>query len=40
MEKMHATTNGHDRLRTIEKIDMEAKGGDPGIMITMALTAK
>jgi hypothetical protein len=40
MEKMRATTSGHDHQRMIEEIDMEAKGGDPIIMITMAPTAK
>jgi hypothetical protein len=40
MEKMRATTNGHDRQRMIEETDMEAKGGDPAITITMALTAR
>jgi hypothetical protein len=40
IEKMHVTTNEHDRQRTIEEIDMEAKGGDPAITITMALIAK
>jgi hypothetical protein len=40
MEKMHATTNGHDRQRMIDETDMKAKGGDPAIMITTALTAK
>jgi hypothetical protein len=40
MEKMRAITNGHDRLRMIEETDMEAKGGDPTITITMALTVK
>jgi hypothetical protein len=36
----YQTTNGHDRRRMIEETDMEAKGGDPAITITMALTAK
>jgi hypothetical protein len=40
MKKMRATTNEHDRQRIIEETDMEAKGGDPAIIITMALTAK
>jgi hypothetical protein len=40
MEKMRATTNGHDRQRMIEEIDMEAKGEDRAYTITMALTAK
>jgi hypothetical protein len=40
MEKMRATTNGHDHQRMIEEIDMEAKGGDPAITITMVLIAK
>jgi hypothetical protein len=40
MEKMRATTNEHDRQRMIEETDMEAKGGDPAITITMALIAK
>jgi hypothetical protein len=37
---MHATTNGHDHQRMIEETDMEVKGGDPAITITMAPTAK
>jgi hypothetical protein len=40
MENMRATTNEHDRQRMTEETDMEAKGGDPAITITMALTAK
>jgi hypothetical protein len=40
MEKMHATTHEHNRQRMIEETDMEAKGRDPAIMITMAPTAK
>jgi hypothetical protein len=40
MEKMRATTNGHDHQRTIEETDTEAKGGDPAITITTAPTAK
>jgi hypothetical protein len=40
MERMRATTNGHDRQRTIEETGTEAKGEDPAIMTTMALTAK
>jgi hypothetical protein len=40
MEKMRETTKGHDRQRMIEGTDMEAEGGDPAIMTTMALTAK
>jgi hypothetical protein len=40
MEKMSATTNGHDHQRMIEEKDMEAKGGDPAITITTAPTAK
>jgi hypothetical protein len=40
MEKMRATIKGHDRWRTIEETDMEAKGGDPAITITTALTGK
>jgi hypothetical protein len=40
MEKMRVTINRHDRQRIIEETDMEAKGGDPAITITMALTAK
>jgi hypothetical protein len=40
MEKMRATTNEHDHHRMIEETDMEAKGGDPAIIITMAPTAK
>jgi hypothetical protein len=37
---MNATTNGHDHQRSIEETDMEAKGGDPAIMITTAPIAK
>jgi hypothetical protein len=40
MEKMRATTSGHDRQRMIEETDMEVKGEDPAITITTALTAK
>jgi hypothetical protein len=40
MEKMRATTKEHDHQRMIEETDTEAKGGDPAITITMALTAK
>jgi hypothetical protein len=40
MEKMRATTSEHERQRMIEEKDMKAKGGDPAITITMALTAK
>jgi hypothetical protein len=40
MEKMPATTSGHDRRRMIEETDMEVKGADLAITITMALTAK
>jgi hypothetical protein len=40
MEKMRETTSEHDRQRMIEERDMEVKGGDPAITITMALTAK
>jgi hypothetical protein len=40
MEKMRATTSEHDRQRMIEETDMEVKGGDPAITITMALTTK
>jgi hypothetical protein len=40
MEKMRATTNGHDRQKMIEETDMEVKGGDPAITTTMALTTK
>jgi hypothetical protein len=40
MEKMRATTNGHDRQRMTEGTDMEAKEGDPTITITMALIVK
>jgi hypothetical protein len=40
MEKMHATTNRHDHQRMIEETDMEAKGEDPAITITMAPIAK
>jgi hypothetical protein len=40
MEKMCATTNRHDRQKMTEGTDMEAKGEDPAIMTTTALTAK
>jgi hypothetical protein len=40
MEKMRATTNGHDHQRMIEETDMEAKGGDSAITITVTPTAK
>jgi hypothetical protein len=40
MERMRATTNGHDRQRMIEGTGTEAKGEDPTIMTTMALTDK
>jgi hypothetical protein len=40
MEKMGATTNGHDHQRMIEETDTEAKGEDPAITITTAPTAK
>jgi hypothetical protein len=40
MEKIHATTNGHDHQRMIEETNMETKGGDPAITITTAPTAK
>jgi hypothetical protein len=40
MEKMRATTNGHDRQKMTEGTDMEAKEGDPAITIFMALIVK
>jgi hypothetical protein len=40
MEKMRATTNGHDHQKMIEETDMEAKGGDLAIMTTTAPIAK
>jgi hypothetical protein len=40
MERMRATTNGHDPQRTTEEIDMEVKGDDPEITIPTALIAK
>jgi hypothetical protein len=40
MEKMHATTKGHDLQKTIEEIDMEVKEDGPEISTTMALIAK
>jgi hypothetical protein len=40
MAKMHATTNEHDHQKTIGETDTAAKGGDPAITITTALTAK
>jgi hypothetical protein len=40
MEKMRATTNGHDLQKTTEEIDMEVKGDDPEITIPTALIVK
>jgi hypothetical protein len=40
MEKMHVTTNKHDRQKMTEEIDMEAKEGDLAITITMVLIVK
>jgi hypothetical protein len=40
MEKMHATTNRHDRQKMTEGTYIEAKEGDPAITITMALIVK
>ena len=40
MEKMRATTNGHDLQRTTEETDMEVKGDDPETTIPTALIAK
>jgi hypothetical protein len=40
MGKMRATTNEHDHQKTIGETDMAAKGGDPVITTTTALTAK
>jgi hypothetical protein len=40
MEKMRATTNGHDLQRTTEETDMEVKGDDPETTILTALIAK
>jgi hypothetical protein len=40
MEKMLATIKEHDHQRMIDETDMEVKGGDPAITITMALTVK
>jgi hypothetical protein len=40
MEKMRATTNGHDLQRTIEETDMEVKGDDPETTTPTALIAK
>jgi hypothetical protein len=40
MDKMRATTNGHNHQRMIEETYMEAKGGDPAITITTAPTVK
>jgi hypothetical protein len=34
------TKKGHDHQRMIEETYMEAKGGDPAIMITTVLIAK
>jgi hypothetical protein len=40
MEKTHATTSERDPQRTIEEIDMEAKGDGPEITTTTAPIAK
>jgi hypothetical protein len=40
MEKMRVTTNGHNRQKMTEEIDMETKEGDPAITITMVLIVK
>jgi hypothetical protein len=40
MEKMRATTNGHNHQRMIEETDMEAKGGDIELMTIMVPTTK
>jgi hypothetical protein len=40
MEKMHVTTNRHDRQKMTEETDMEAKEEDPAITITMVLIVK
>jgi hypothetical protein len=40
MEKMRATTNGHDLQKTTEEIDMEVKEDDPETTIPTALTVK
>jgi hypothetical protein len=40
MEKMRATTSGHDLQRTIGETDMEVKGDDPETMTLMAHIAK
>jgi hypothetical protein len=40
MVKMRATTNERGHRKTIEETDTVAKGGDPAITTTMALTAK
>jgi hypothetical protein len=40
MERMRATTNGHDLQRTTEETDVEVKGDDPEITIPTALIAK
>jgi hypothetical protein len=40
MERMHATTNGHDLQRMTKEIDMEVKGDDPEITIPTILIAK
>jgi hypothetical protein len=40
MEKMCATTNGHDRQKMTEETDMESKEGDPTITISVALIVK
>jgi hypothetical protein len=40
MEKMHATTNGHDLQRTTEETYMEVKGDDPETMTHTAHIAK
>jgi hypothetical protein len=40
MEKTHATTSGRDPQKTIEEIDMEAKGDGPAITTTTSPIAK
>jgi hypothetical protein len=40
MEKMRATTNGHDLQRTTEETDTEVKGDDPKTSTSTALITK
>jgi hypothetical protein len=40
MAKIRTTTNEHDHQKTTGETDIVAKGGDPAITTTTALTAK